>query len=384
MNPIKSKSVEIIRTSQFKRDYKREKKTDARLDEVFISVIGLLLGDDPLPERLQDHALGGSWKGCQGNVTVVRNNVFHDLSGVGEPAGIKSSTDNMLIENNLIYNIGGATSCAGAPCGIGIDIYPVESSTCDRVGAFNTVVKHNTVVDSGLASIFLRARINCPDAGAMSSVVQDNLFYKTSIGTQDGNINLWKYWPPFGSAWATNATRSATGTTVRYGTPLANPSATGVVFYIGPGVTGTTGAVEPTWTTCNNTPGCDIVDGTLTWHTVATIKHLTTLDYNLDWLADGVGPKFFLYGIQYATLAAWRTATAADTLGVGLAQDVHSIAQAPIFVDYAKHNFALAANSPGKNAASDGTDMGANLCTVGVRPSCVPPPNNITVNITVR
>ena len=65
MNPIKSKSVEIIRTSKFKRDYKREKKTDARLDEVFISVIGLLLGDDPLPERLQDHALGGSWKGCR-------------------------------------------------------------------------------------------------------------------------------------------------------------------------------------------------------------------------------------------------------------------------------------------------------------------------------
>lgn len=53
----------LIRTTQFKRDYKREKKTDAQLDEVLVPVIELLLGDDPLPERLRDHALGGSWKG---------------------------------------------------------------------------------------------------------------------------------------------------------------------------------------------------------------------------------------------------------------------------------------------------------------------------------
>lgn len=53
----------LIRTTQFKRDYKREKKTDAQLDEVLVPVIELLLGDDPLPARLRDHALGGSWKG---------------------------------------------------------------------------------------------------------------------------------------------------------------------------------------------------------------------------------------------------------------------------------------------------------------------------------
>lgn len=55
----------LVRTSQFKRDYKREKKIDARLDDAFAPVIGLLLGDDPLPERVQDHALGGTWKGCR-------------------------------------------------------------------------------------------------------------------------------------------------------------------------------------------------------------------------------------------------------------------------------------------------------------------------------
>ena len=53
----------LVRTSKFKRDYKREKRTDAQLDAVFVPVLEILLGDDPVPERLQDHALGGSWKG---------------------------------------------------------------------------------------------------------------------------------------------------------------------------------------------------------------------------------------------------------------------------------------------------------------------------------
>jgi mRNA interferase YafQ len=55
----------LVRTSQFKRDYKREKRTDASLDTVFVPVITMLLSDDPLPDRLRDHALGGSWKGCR-------------------------------------------------------------------------------------------------------------------------------------------------------------------------------------------------------------------------------------------------------------------------------------------------------------------------------
>lgn len=53
----------IERTIQFKRDYKREKRTHARLDELLLPVITLLLGDDELPERLRDHPLDGEWKG---------------------------------------------------------------------------------------------------------------------------------------------------------------------------------------------------------------------------------------------------------------------------------------------------------------------------------
>lgn len=53
---------EIGRTARFKRDYKREKKTDEHLDETLLPVVELLMNDEPLPDRLNDHALGGNWK----------------------------------------------------------------------------------------------------------------------------------------------------------------------------------------------------------------------------------------------------------------------------------------------------------------------------------
>lgn len=53
----------IQRTGGFKRDYKRCKKSDPALDDALVPVLELLAGDAPLPERLRDHGLVGSWKG---------------------------------------------------------------------------------------------------------------------------------------------------------------------------------------------------------------------------------------------------------------------------------------------------------------------------------
>ena len=53
----------ISRTSKFKRDYKREKKTNPDLDSTLVPVFEMLVADAPLPERLADHGLTGSWKG---------------------------------------------------------------------------------------------------------------------------------------------------------------------------------------------------------------------------------------------------------------------------------------------------------------------------------
>jgi mRNA interferase YafQ len=50
-------------TGPFKRDYKREKRTNSKLNEVLEPVIQLLAADASLPERLFDHGLSGAWKG---------------------------------------------------------------------------------------------------------------------------------------------------------------------------------------------------------------------------------------------------------------------------------------------------------------------------------
>jgi len=53
----------LERTTRFKKDHKREKKTDPLLDAALVPVLELLLTDAQLPERLIDHQLTGEWKG---------------------------------------------------------------------------------------------------------------------------------------------------------------------------------------------------------------------------------------------------------------------------------------------------------------------------------
>ena len=54
----------ISRTTQFKKDYKREGKGRHRstLDAQLAAVLTLLVNDTPLPEKFHDHALTGEWK----------------------------------------------------------------------------------------------------------------------------------------------------------------------------------------------------------------------------------------------------------------------------------------------------------------------------------
>ncbi len=55
----------ISRSTQFKRDFKRELKGryGKTLDANLRAVLGLLVVDAPLPVSYRDHALGGPWKG---------------------------------------------------------------------------------------------------------------------------------------------------------------------------------------------------------------------------------------------------------------------------------------------------------------------------------
>jgi mRNA interferase YafQ len=52
----------VKRTSKFRKDYKRERKKLADLDEVLMPVIECLMKGEQLPVRLTDHALSGKWK----------------------------------------------------------------------------------------------------------------------------------------------------------------------------------------------------------------------------------------------------------------------------------------------------------------------------------
>ena len=54
----------IERTTQFKRDYKRQKKGRYKdeLEGVLVEIIDLLVFDDDLPTRCFDHPLIGQWK----------------------------------------------------------------------------------------------------------------------------------------------------------------------------------------------------------------------------------------------------------------------------------------------------------------------------------
>jgi len=55
----------IERSTQFRRDYKREAKGrhGAGLDALLIPVLRALAGDEPLEPRYRDHDLGGEWAG---------------------------------------------------------------------------------------------------------------------------------------------------------------------------------------------------------------------------------------------------------------------------------------------------------------------------------
>jgi mRNA interferase YafQ len=49
-------------TSAFKRDFKREKKTDGQLESILEPVLTALVQDMPLPAKYADHAMSGNWK----------------------------------------------------------------------------------------------------------------------------------------------------------------------------------------------------------------------------------------------------------------------------------------------------------------------------------
>ncbi|MDP2876300.1 MAG: hypothetical protein Q8O00_08955, partial [Holophaga sp.] len=103
---------------------------------------------------------------------------------------------------------------------------------------------------------------------------------------------------------------------------------------------------------------------------IANYNYANSYDYNMYHgrsYTNGIGhPSNYAIavqdGVSYTTLAAWRAKNGGDQ---------HSIAANPIFVGGESPStiagFALAVGSPGKNAGSDGRDMGADVSRVGIQ-----------------
>ena len=49
-------------TSAFKRDFRREKKTDRQIESILEPALTLLVNDLRLPEKYADHPMSGDWK----------------------------------------------------------------------------------------------------------------------------------------------------------------------------------------------------------------------------------------------------------------------------------------------------------------------------------
>jgi hypothetical protein len=79
----------------------------------------------------------------------------------------------------------------------------------------------------------------------------------------------------------------------------------------------------------------------------------TTWEYNLAYSSATASPVRVL-GTSYTVNAAPLTGA-------------NNIGSAPTFTDYAGGDYSLTSGSAGHNAASDGTDMGANMTLVGVQ-----------------
>lgn len=96
----------------------------------------------------------------------------------------------------------------------------------------------------------------------------------------------------------------------------------------------------------------------------------TRLEYNLIASSKLAGAQAFVGASSYVTL---------PNLPASIAQ-VGNLTTFPVFVNAAARDYTLAAGSPGKGAASDGTDMGSMICAVGPHASCSAPPPPVPVD----
>lgn len=256
-----------------------------------------------------------------GYTTIVENNLFHDLTG----PGLRWSRADGFIKNNIIRDVP-----------VAIDVFE-ESANCGSLASARNQILHNTIVNSA-GGITLNRSILC--LGAIDTIVRDNLIYNFSNNEFRG-FAVFPYYPWY---WHQNSVISLNSYTI--------PTTINGHKYIAI-AGGTTGSTQPTWTT---SAGSTVIDGSVTWQEsgIDDISN-TSFDHNLVYSSGFASPIRIL--VNYFTTANMPSSIIGS----------NNIQLAPVFINYSGDDFTLAPGSPGKNAASDEADIGADVSLVGMQ-----------------
>lgn len=184
------------------------------------------------------------------------------------------------------------------------------------------------------------------------AVIRHNLFYRTGLTPGHPTILVFQEAAPCGSL-------VSSGNRIEHNTLVDNSA--------GITVTRSTACVGAVNTIIRDNLIVDYSNGEYRGLAVMPYRDLTNngtrLEHNLIASSKLAGAHAFA-GQGYYTL---------PSLPASITQ-AGNLTAMPVFVNAAARDYTLAAGSPGKGAASDGTDIGARLCAVGPHASCGAPP----------
>jgi len=184
------------------------------------------------------------------------------------------------------------------------------------------------------------------------AIIRGNLFYRNGLSPGNSTILVFQEAAPCGSL-------VSSGNRIEHNTLVDNSA--------GITVTRSTACAGAINTTIRDNLVVDYSNGEYRGLAVMPYRDLanngTRLEHNLIASSKIAGAHAFA-GQGYYTL---------PSLPASITQ-VGNLTTMPVFVNAAARDYTLAAGSPGKGAASDGTDIGAIICAVGPRASCSAPP----------
>lgn len=291
------------------------------------------------------------------NYITIQNCHLHDLN-VYDNSGmvmLENNASNITIQNNKMHHI--LTSTGSGTSGEGVWI---------GLGPGNYIIQNNELYDliQGIWPKYKQSDNSAP-------LIQNNLIHDvTTYGIQVANNNsvilnniIYNTGNGYAAIRVTQES-SACSTVGGLNTSIIHNTidkgGDGAIVLYGPSAcTGTLNTIVKNNLIYNSDTGN--YPSLTIWPYQTSGSPNTTEDYNL-YYSSSYSRADRQFGTVY-TLSQWTSQSG---------QGLHSLWAIPIFTDYVNHNYNLASTSPGRNAASDGTNIGANFCQVGINKASCP------------